>query len=266
MAATAVRAGRDQGEGSRRVRSPSPALPLLDPRCCGDDFSFEGAGFEELLRSLGGGLDSPLPGAVGALPHAPPQSELALALPLPQRATRTPEAVGPRCLDAAHAGSAGLGGACACTPAPLEGTEAQYELLSNENGKKNGEKRRDPQPTPLAPLARAWCTSRVRLTRPWRPRAGCGASCRARRSGAAWRSASAWRARATPRVPLAPRWRKRSASATARCCARATCCSWRACGATAPTSGATARTAACAARSLRRRRSRRRCRGASQPW
>ena len=165
MAATAVHAGGDRGEASRRVRSPSPALPLLDPRCCGDDFSFEGAGFEELLRSFGGGLDSPPPGAGGALPHAPPQSELALALPLPQHASRTPDAVGPRCLDATHASGGGLGGACACTPAPLEGQEAQYELLSNENGKKNGEKRRAPHPTPLAPLARAWYMSRVRLTR-----------------------------------------------------------------------------------------------------
>ena len=155
LAASAVLGmrGRAYGESARGARSPSPALPLLDPRCVGDDFSLEGAGFEELLRSFGAGLDSP----GGALPREPlcMQSELALALPPPlQRmphAPHTPEAVGPRCLDAAHASGGISHGACACTPAPLEGEEAQYELLSNANGKKNGEKRRAPHPTPLAP-------------------------------------------------------------------------------------------------------------------
>jgi len=143
MAAAALLTGGElEASRARRVRSPSPALPLLDPRCYGDDFSLEGPGFEELLRSFGAGLDSPGSGAGGASPHAPPQSELALALAPQQqqaRALRTLDAVGPRCLDATHSSG---GGACACTPAPLEGQDAQYELLSSANGKKNGEKRR----------------------------------------------------------------------------------------------------------------------------
>ena len=155
MAAAALLAGGDVGGASRRMRSPSPALPLLDPRCCGDDFSLEGAGFDELLRSLGAGLDSPGGGVGYASPHALAPSELALALAPPQqqaRGPRTPDPVGPRCLDAAHSSG---GGACACTPAPFEGEEAQYELLSNAEGKKNGEKRRAPAPR----AARAACAA-----------------------------------------------------------------------------------------------------------
>ena len=129
----------------RRVRSPSPSLPLLDPRCAGDDpLCLEGAGFEELLRTFGAGLEAPAvtPPAFAPACPSPPATlpgELALVLaaaPQPSAAL-SPEAAGPRCLDATHACSA----ACACTPAPPEGEEAQYELLSNVSGKKNGEKR-----------------------------------------------------------------------------------------------------------------------------
>lgn len=125
-----------------RLRSSSPALSLLDARCGDEDFCLEGAGFEELLRTFGAGLDSPAAGlsACEAAPQA--QDDLALALVAPLPLSLAAHAPGPapglRCLDERHGGRSA--GSCACTAPPLEAEEALFELVG-EAGKKNGEKR-----------------------------------------------------------------------------------------------------------------------------
>jgi hypothetical protein len=123
-----------------RLRSPSPAFSLLDARSGDEDFCLEGAGFEELLRTFGAGLDAPAAGK--AAPPAQAHDDLALALvePLPLScAARAPRAgAGLRCLDEQHAGRPA--GSCACRAPPAEDEEALYELVG-DTGKKNGEKR-----------------------------------------------------------------------------------------------------------------------------
>ena len=124
-----------------RLRSPSPAFSLLDARSGDEDFCLEGAGFEELLRTFGAGLDAGLP-AGEAAPPAQAHDDLALALVAPlslSRAARAPGAgAGLRCLDERHAGRPA--GSCACRAPPAESEEALYELVGDA-GKKNGEKR-----------------------------------------------------------------------------------------------------------------------------
>jgi hypothetical protein len=127
-----------------RLRSPSPAFSLLDARSGDEDFCLEGAGFEELLRTFGAGLDAPAAGlhAGEAAPPAPLPDDLALALvaPLPLSLAACAPVAGPglRCLDTTHAGRPA--GSCACRAPPAEDEEALYELVG-DIGKKNGEKR-----------------------------------------------------------------------------------------------------------------------------
>jgi hypothetical protein len=125
-----------------RLRSPSPAFSLLDARCGDEDFGLEGAGFEELLRTFGAGLDSPAAGLPAGEAGPQAQDDLALALVAPLPLSLAAHAPGPapglRCLDERHGGRSA--GSCACTAPPLEAEEALYELVG-DTGKKNGEKR-----------------------------------------------------------------------------------------------------------------------------
>lgn len=162
-----------------RLRSPSPAFSLLDARCGDEDFCLEGAGFEELLRTFGAGLDAPAVGPPAAEAASPAQAhdDLALALvaqlPLSFAAHAPGAGPGLRCLDEAHAGRPA--GSCACRAPPAEDEEALYELVG-DTGKKNGEKR----------CAKSSRLRAALLCADWvAPFAGCGVRYRARRSGAA---------------------------------------------------------------------------------